>query len=551
MPKEGTVKVIRELTSRGYNAERAAVTLLANATDPEAAVDKAVEEAPAEAFTVTVDHARAVLKGAAAGAPAAAENRAETSAEEMTTQEANPESDTASPGDTAAESSLNTDSQAIDQATQSTVSGGADTDAKNHTESEYRGETKGSSNGGGSSRSPTQPTISGDITGHSTGTGTYEEFVAVFRDRYERLADRLRRRVTHRPTNALESMAGGDAGLIGMVNDVRSTAGGHWLVELEDTNGVFPTLVLQDREIADIVDELLLDEVIGVEGSLSDDGEILFVDDIYFPDVPRSHSPTTAERHVQAALISDIHVGSEEFVGAAWDRFTDWLHTPEAEPVEYLLIAGDMVEGVGVYPDQDEELEIIDVFEQYEYFSEQLKAVPGDIEIVMIPGNHDAVRLAEPQPGFDQELREVMSAHDAQIVGNPATVTVEGVEILMYHGVSLDEVVAELPDASYEAPTEAMAHLLRKRHLAPTYGGKNRIAPESRDYLVIDDVPDVFHCGHVHTLGIGEYHGVRTINSGCWQSQTPFQRSVNIDPDTGYAPILDLDTLDVTVRKFH
>ena len=77
-----------------------------------------------------------------------------------------------------------------------------------------------------------------------------------------------------------------------------------------------------------------------------------------------------------------------------------------------------------------------------------------------------------------------------------------------------------------------------------------RIAPEERDYLVIEDIPDVVHSGHVHKLGVGGYHNVRLVNSGCWQAQTAFQRSVNITPDTGTAPILDLSTLDVTVRKF-
>jgi len=211
-----------------------------------------------------------------------------------------------------------------------------------------------------------------------------------------------------------------------------------------------------------------------------------------------------------------------------------------------------MVEGVGVYPGQDEELSIIDIYEQYERFSEHLKAVPGDIEIVMIPGNHDAVRLAEPQPAFDERLREIMSAHDARFSGNPSVVTLEGVDVLMYHGMSLDEVIAEFPEdrASYDEPHKAMNALLRKRHVAPKYGGKLRLAPEEKDYLVIDDVPDVFHTGHVHKLGVGSYRNVRTINSGCWQAQTAFQKSVNIDPDVGYAPIVDLDTLDVTIRKF-
>jgi DNA polymerase II small subunit len=292
-----------------------------------------------------------------------------------------------------------------------------------------------------------------------------------------------------------------------------------------------------------------------VEGTLSEDNDgdgILFVDEIHFPDVPRTHERSTADRPVQAALVSDVHVGSQEFRADAWERFADWLHTEEAARVEYLLIAGDMVEGVGVYPGQDEELDVVDIYDQYERFSEHLKDVPGDVEIVMIPGNHDAVRLAEPQPAFDEELREIMSAHDARISANPSTVTIEGVTVLMYHGVSLDDLIAELPEeyASYEEPHEAMKQLLKKRHVAPKYGATTRISPEPEDHLVIDEVPDIFHTGHVHKLGYGSYHDVLTINSSCWQSQTSFQESVNLDPDVGKAPIVDLSTFELTIGEF-
>jgi DNA polymerase II small subunit (EC 2.7.7.7) len=40
------------------------------------------------------------------------------------------------------------------------------------------------------------------------------------------------------------------------------------------------------------------------------------------------------------------------------------------------------------------------------------------------------------------------------------------------------------------------------------------------------------------------------VNAGCWQRQTAFQRSVNIDPDVGYAAVVDLRDLSLTVRKF-
>ncbi|MFB6073362.1 MAG: DNA-directed DNA polymerase II small subunit [Halobacterium sp.] len=582
MPLEPPVRVVRELTSRGYNADREAVTLLAGADDPVAAVERAVDEAPADALTLTVEHVRGVLEDSTAGSSSHSESAEPEEPESPDSTTEAPDSvagasdsasgtpDSGSERVAASATASEPTSQPTSQpaATSTTSSStGTNSDAEHTTGTTSAVETKGVSSGGSQTPGTTgrgdatrdvdedqrSVDVAGDVTGESTGTGEYKDFVSVFRDRYDRLSKKLRGRVNHRPTDALDSMPGGsDAAVVGMVNDVRSTASGHWLVELEDTNGVFPALVMKDRDIAEHVDDLLLDEVVAVEGTLSDDGGIIFADDLYFPDVPRTHDPSTADRHVQAALVSDVHVGSQEFAADAWDAFADWLHTEEAEPVEYLLVAGDMVEGVGVYPDQDEELDIVDIYEQYEAFSERLKDVPGDMEIVMIPGNHDAVRLAEPQPAFDEELRSIMSAHDARFTGNPSTVTMEGVSVLMYHGVSIDEVIAEHPseDVSYDNPHRAMAQLLKKRHVAPQFGGRTRLAPEEEDYLVVDEVPDVFHTGHVHKLGVGGYHNVRLVNSGCWQHQTAFQESVNIDPDVATAPILDLDTLDVTVRKF-
>jgi len=578
VPLETPVRIVTELARRGYNAEQEAVTLLAGADAPARAVETVADRADDDALRITAADVRDALAQSGPDTNSDRDEAADTPATDATS--AAPAGGAASDPEEHPSVSTGDRSGGSTETRGEPGSGrGSETEAgaAGHGEVTETTETAeptappdptggaatagGAADGVGTEGGTTRNTdpslrsleVAGDVTGQSTGTGEYGDFVTVFRDRYERLSKQLRGRVNHRPAEAIGSMNGGtDAAMVGLVNDVRSTKNGHWIVELEDTTGTFPCLVMKDRGFAGLVDELLLDECVAVEGTLSDDAEIVFVDAIYFPDIPRTHTPNTADRHVQAALVSDLHVGSQEFVAGAWDRFSSWLHTEAAANVEYLLIAGDMVEGVGVYPDQDEELDIVDIYDQYEAFSERLKDVPGDIEIVMIPGNHDAVRLAEPQPGFDETLRGIMSAHDARITGNPSTVTVEGVDILMYHGVSLDEVIAELPEdkASYDDPQEAMYHLLKKRHVAPQFGGKTRLAPEEKDYLVMEEVPDVFHTGHVHKLGWGKYHNVLAVNSGCWQAQTDFQRSVNIDPDVGHAPILDLDTLDMTVRKF-
>ncbi|WP_224333350.1 DNA-directed DNA polymerase II small subunit [Haloprofundus halobius] len=566
MPLETPSRIVKALASRGYNAEREAVTLLASAANPAEAMERAVDEAPDDALRLTVDHVRAVLDGGSNAADAPTKptgaGLADSVAPPNQTADAADAANAADAAD-AADPSVSTGSSTENSQTAApspVETGGSTRDAKvtpdeSTTLDGSPTRPSGAATDSSHTRDPSKRSldIANDMTGASTGTGEYKQFVTTFRDRYDRLSKLLRGRVNHRPTKAIGDMVGGsEVDLIGLVNDVRSTASGHWLVELEDTTGTFPCLVMKDKGIAENVAELLMDECVAIQGTLSDDSGIVFVDTLHFPDVPRTFKPKTADRHVQAALISDVHVGSQEFMADAWHSFTDWLHTPEADPVEYLLIAGDMVEGVGVYPNQDEELDVVDIYDQYERFSEYLKEVPGDTEIVMIPGNHDAVRLAEPQPGFDEELRDIMTAHDARITSNPSTVTIENVSVLMYHGVSLDEVIAELPaeKASYDEPHKAMYQLLKKRHVAPQYGGHMRLAPEERDYLVIDDVPEVFHTGHVHKLGWGKYHNVLAVNSGCWQEQTDFQKSVNIDPDSGYAPILDLDTLDMTVRKF-
>ncbi|MDG5758312.1 DNA-directed DNA polymerase II small subunit [Natronococcus sp. A-GB1] len=552
MPLEGPARIVSELTSRGYNAEREAVTRIAATENPATTLEAVLEDLPDDALVVRSEHVDSLLERAPVSDGARTTDPIGSSIDNGSDSRKSPTDDGSGSSESSAGDGPDSGEPSIRNTSAST---GDEQPTSRRTATGGPVETKGDLEGSGRSADPLERSleIAGDMTGESTGTGEYGDFVSVFRDRLERLGSKLRGRVNHRPATAIQSMPGGsEAGMVGLVNDVRSTASGHWLIELEDATGTFPWLVMKDREYADLVNELLYDEVLAMEGTLADDSGIAFVDSMYFPDVPRTHEPSTADRHVQAALISDVHVGSQEFMSEAWNRFADWLHTPEAQHVEYVLIAGDMVEGVGVYPNQDEELDVVDIYEQYEAFNERLKQVPGDIEIVMIPGNHDAVRLAEPQPGFDEELREIMSAHDARIVSNPSTVTLEGVSVLMYHGVSLDEVIAELPEekASYDEPHRAMYQLLKKRHVAPQFGGHTRLAPEEKDYLIMEEVPDIFHTGHVHKLGFGKYHNVLAINSGCWQSQTDFQKSVNIQPDAGFAPIVDLDTLNVTVQKF-
>jgi DNA polymerase II small subunit len=386
-------------------------------------------------------------------------------------------------------------------------------------------------------------------SGTSGNAGIIQDYLHYFRDRYNRLGGIIRSRSSPIPIEGLlrNSRYRQEAcTVLGLVMETRSTTNGHRIAELEDTTGSLSVLFHKDRPIFTEGETLIPDEVVGIKGVLSGDGRIFFAESLMRPDIPISHAPFRSEDPGIAVLISDIHVGSNTFLEDAWNRFSSWLDDTEAA---YLLIAGDLVDGVGVYPNQEQELTIANVFEQYEVFSEMMAEIPSRITIFAGPGNHDIVRAAEPQPAIPTGFCKRLPAN-CILVENPALVSLQGVLVQMYHGRSIDDMISLIPGASYKNAAPMMAGMLQRRHLAPTYGKRTPIAASREDTLVIDPVPEVLHTGHVHILGITDYRGTLCVNAGAWQSQTAFQKQMNIHPTPARAVVLDLQTLKPQVVDF-
>jgi DNA polymerase II small subunit len=213
------------------------------------------------------------------------------------------------------------------------------------------------------------------------------------------------------------------------------------------------------------------------------------------------------------------------------------------ERIRYLFVAGDLVDGISVYPNQREHLELSSLYDQYAAITSKLERIPKRIKIFCIPGNHDACRQALPRPPILKAFAEPLyKLENMTMLGDPSQIIVEGVNIMMTHGDSLDDLVTALPGASYTDPATSMIELLKKRHLAPIYGGKTELAPLHRDWMVIDTPPDVVHFGHAHHNAVDSYRGVQVINSGTFQSQTDFMRKQGVIPTPGIVTFLNLQT---------
>lgn len=404
--------------------------------------------------------------------------------------------------------------------------------------------------------------ILSDISEQSTCIGEYEEFVQYFRNRYSRLSEMIRARISARPIESINrknrNMEYCEISIIGMVSEIKTTSKGHKLIELEDPTGIFPVLVLKkDNKLFELSNHIVLDEVIGVTGSLTNKNNLLIANNIIWPDLPNPRREKKRKNKGKAILISDLHIGSNTFLEDEWLRFIDWLNLKIGEEkqkalakqVKYLVVAGDLVDGIGVYPNQEKELLIKNIHKQYEKASEYFSEIPKKIRVIIAPGNHDAVRQSEPQPKLGYEITSMFS-NNISFVGNPALIEIQGVHILIYHGKSMDDLIPSVPGMSYQNPSKVMIEILRRRHLSPIYGGRNSIAPELSDHFIIDPIPDILHCGHVHTVGIAKYKGVLVINSGAWQDQTEYQKHNNINPVPARASLVDLNTMNTSILKF-
>ncbi len=419
-----------------------------------------------------------------------------------------------------------------------------------------------------------------DVTGKSKSEGEVEDFVELFNDRFERLSDIIRSREGFQNYTELGNVPrheGDVVNLVGLVNEKRETRKQDaWIVEIEDTTGKAVIYVKdseRNEEVIEKIEKVVTDEVIGVKAKVPDElrsgnrNPLVWGNEIVWPDIPLSNSPSRSQPESEeasgyAVLISDLHVGSSMFLEDVFNKFLDWLNGEAgnqkqrklAEQVKYLIIAGDLVDGIGVYPGQQKELEIDNIRDQYEKVAELLSRVPDDIKIIISPGNHDAVRLAEPQPALLNEVSSPLRRLSPKLVGNPALISIEGVRFLIYHGMGFDDLISAVSDLDRENIGRPMKEVMKRRHLAPIYGkpmgGRTPIAPEEKDHLLIDEVPDVLHCGHLHRYDCEEYRGVLMVNSATFQEQTLFMKRQGVVPTPGYVPIVNLKTKEAKAINF-
>ncbi|MCR8470287.1 MAG: metallophosphoesterase [Candidatus Korarchaeota archaeon] len=388
-----------------------------------------------------------------------------------------------------------------------------------------------------------------------------EAFRAYFLSRYEKLLKILEKNVGGRIIESLDLKPGEyqDTYVVIMVDSKEIAKNGKGgLIVGDDTYSRFKIYVPfdADPDLKAKFDRILEDTVIAVEIKSVKSERFVIASNIIFPDLPRVRTRNKSTEPTKILVAADLHVGSKQFMKDRFERLIEFLRgetkSPElneiAGEIEYIILVGDLVDGVGIYPQQKDELAIFDQKSQYRILAEYLSKIPDDKLVIAIPGNHDASTRFIPQPPISEKFADALyDLSTVQILSNPAMVEIHGVKILLYHGQGLER-IAGLFGVKLENVHEVTTELLRWRHLCPQWGLIPQ-APTQEDHLVIEEEPDILLMGHVHISSHARHRGTVVLTAGSFEGLTAWQRDIGIVPTIGYFSVLDLQSYDLIIAE--
>jgi len=266
------------------------------------------------------------------------------------------------------------------------------------------------------------------------------DFIQYFNSRYQTIERILRQRQELQNITSINRIISkrdrGQVSIIGIVSDKRYTKNGNYILTVEDKTGYIKVLVNKNKpDLFRTTRDVVLDEVVGIVGVNGDN--IIFASNLLFPDIPLTKEIKKTSEEVYTLFLSDMHVGSKNFLDEDFNKFLKWINgnlgneaqRQIASKVNYIFIIGDLVDGCGVYPGQERELEIMDIKDQYKKCAELLSNIPVNIKLIICPGNHDAMRVAEPQPPIYKDFAEPLyNLPNVIMVSNPSIINIHSSE---------------------------------------------------------------------------------------------------------------------------
>jgi len=404
-------------------------------------------------------------------------------------------------------------------------------------------------------------TIQLDIPEKTVDKPETDSFRKLFQNRFHQLSNILNERIGNSETILKRVLSINDIPnnrngiIIGMVQDTRVLHTNKFVIQLEDLESEIITncVMVQDSESFPEYRNILRDTVIGISGVLPKnfrEGAItaFWGKDVIRPSFPPIMFKPTLNSH-KIMFLADFHFGSKFFSRSIFTKLIEFLTLSNLKPnvekiasqIDLIIIAGDLIDGVGRFSNQKEKILFHSLRAQYTGLAKLLTGIPSNIEIIIIPGEHDATQVALPQPAIDKEIaKDLLALSNVRSHGNPLRVSIDEIQILVFHGQGNDTLFRKNIQLKSFNPISGIQSILEYRHICPEYGSSIPLAPFNKDYLVINEIPNVFVTGHFHKAQFQEYKGVKLISCGTFQRQQHKSESkLEEEVSLGIVPIVD------------
>jgi len=216
----------------------------------------------------------------------------------------------------------------------------------------------------------------------------------------------------------------------------------------------------------------------------------------------------TGDIETPIVLTGDFHVGSNQFVLEAYKRM---LRDIDEYSVKHVCIAGDLLQGRGVYRTEFHDLAIPDISGQIEYAVSLLKEIPSSVGIHLVMGNHEEKIKGNVEVGLDALLLVSRQLPNCKYYGSVANLRLnKDFTYMMMHG---------------SGPVT----------MGVTYRAE-------RIWRELIEKPNILHLGHTHqSFVVRKGNTWWIISSGSLQRTNAWLMSKGWNAKVGYFILLEMD----------
>ncbi|MHA1983167.1 MAG: hypothetical protein ACW967_02355, partial [Candidatus Hodarchaeales archaeon] len=217
----------------------------------------------------------------------------------------------------------------------------------------------------------------------------------------------------------------------------------------------------------------------------------------------KDHSETQTGKDNYALVIGSLNI--DRLSESNYNKLIHWFSNP---PINYRLKYVFFIGGIlSFHPYQIYSRKLNrnskSALDIYQNFFTDISHLPDSLDFFFLPGFNDFTRKYIPQPPLAPKF--IIKQKNMHYLSNPAKITIENQKIIFLNpSMNFWEYSSPYKDSGYKI----LFDMLQFRHLNPNWEQPIKSVPDSRDFLVIENIPKVIIASHPNSTQIPLFRNI-------------------------------------------